>query len=96
MDDLTASARWEEKEGWDEFVQPIAAAAQVPPDEIAPATPLEELGIDSLAFTELVVTFIVDFGMETLEDELDRRDWSIVTVGELYEEFKADRQAQRE
>ena len=74
---------------WERFVHAIAAAAQVRPEAISRTTRLDDdLGIDSLALAELVVMLIVDFGMETLADDFDERDWSGVTVGALYEEYR--------
>lgn len=76
-------------ERWEHFARAVAAAAQVRPEAISRTTRLEDdLGIDSLALAELVVMLIVDFEMETLADDFDQRNWSEVTVGALYEEYR--------
>jgi acyl carrier protein len=75
---------------WDGFVTAVATAAHVRPEAITPSTRLDEdLGIDSLALAEVVVVLIVDFGMDAMAEQLDQRDWSGVTVGELYDEYRA-------
>jgi acyl carrier protein len=75
---------------WEDFVAAVAAAAQVREDAISPATRLgTDLGVDSLALTEVVVMLIVDFDMDGLSDQLDQRQWGSVTVGELYDEYRA-------
>jgi acyl carrier protein len=80
----------DDKRRWNRFATSVAAAAHVRPEAITRSTRLhEDLEIDSLAFAEVVVVLIVDFGMETMADDLDRRDWSGVTVGELYDEYRS-------
>ncbi len=80
-----------DEQQWERFVNAIAAAAQVRPETISRASRLEyDLGIDSLALAELVVMLIVDFGMGTLADDFDQRDWSGITVGALYEEYRVN------
>jgi acyl carrier protein len=75
---------------WDEFVAAIAAIASVSAGRITHATRIDpDLGLDSLALTELVVLLIVDFGMDHLGAELEHRDWSQVTVGDLYAECRS-------
>ena len=77
---------------WETFAAAVAALAQVPADEITPEAGLDQdLGLDSLALTELVVLLIVDFDMQSLADELEHRDWSKVTMGELYDEYQMGR-----
>jgi acyl carrier protein len=79
-----------DERSWEGFVTAVATAAHVRPDAITRSTRLDEdLGIDSLALAEVVVVLIVDFGMENIAEQLDQRDWSGVTVGELYDEYRA-------
>jgi acyl carrier protein len=95
MNDLTAPPDVDGKHTWEHFAAAVAGIAQVQAQDIAPTTRLDnDLGLDSLALTELVVLLIVDFDMESLEDDLDDRDWAHVTVGALYDEYTSGRRAQ--
>jgi acyl carrier protein len=48
---------------------------------------IDDLGIDSLALSELVVFLLVDLQMTSLESDLGKRDWTMVKVGELFDEY---------
>lgn len=77
------------KLGWEQFAAAIAEAAQVPVEKITPTSRLlEDLGLDSLALSELIVLLIVELEMTKLESELASREWDRVTVGELFEEYQ--------
>jgi acyl carrier protein len=76
-----------------EFLALISEATRVDLAE-APAVmerPLEELGLDSLALTELAVALIVDLEMTAVADDLPARDWRDVTLGEIYDEYRAEK-----
>jgi acyl carrier protein len=74
---------------FDDFAAAIAEVAHVPAANIAQGTRLlEDLDIDSLALTEVIVMLMVDFGMSSLSDGLERRDWRGITAGDLYEEYR--------
>jgi acyl carrier protein len=71
---------------WDELANAVAEIARVERADIGPDTRLvDDLHLDSLALAQLAVTLIVDFDMGWLSDELERRQWSGITAGELYE-----------
>lgn len=75
---------------WDSFADAIAAAAQVQPSAVARSTRLSaDLGLDSLALAELVVSLIVDFQMEVVAEDFDERNWGEITAGQLYDEYRA-------
>jgi acyl carrier protein len=68
----------------------------VPAEDLAPSMRLDQdLALDSLALTEVVVLLIVDFDMETLAEELEQRDWRGVTLGDLYGEYRTGQPARR-
>jgi acyl carrier protein len=78
-----------ESRSWETFAAAIASSAQVSVDRIGSGTRLtEDLGLDSLALTELVVLLIVEFDMTDLADDLEARNWAGVTVGALYSEYR--------
>ena len=80
---------------WEDFVHSVAAAAGIPVREVSPSTRLiEDLDLDSLALTEVVVMLIVELGMESLSDGLEQRRWDSVTVGGLYDEYISKPQAE--
>jgi acyl carrier protein len=79
----------ESKMGWDEFAETVADIANVPRPSVQPAScVLEDLGLDSFALSELVAWLLIELDMATLESELADRDWSQVTVGELFTEYQ--------
>ena len=72
---------------WDQFAAIVA-------EVVAEDEPLErstslmgDLGVDSLQLVELVVVLIDGCGMDRMADELPDRDWSTITIGELYDEY---------
>ena len=84
----------EDSSSWEAFSAAVAASVHVPAEQISPRTRLDrDLGLDSLALTELVVLLIVEFDMQGLAAELEQRDWTTVTVGALYEEYRNGREA---
>jgi hypothetical protein len=40
-----------------------------------------------VALAEIVAFLLLDCGMASLADDLDRRDWHAVTVGQIYREY---------
>jgi len=73
---------------WRELVAGIAAIARVDASAITPQTRLvEDLALDSLALTEVVVLMLVDFGLADTDGELEERDWTGVTIGAVFEEL---------
>ena len=78
---------------WESFVAQVALIAKVDSKAIGRETRLAaDLGLDSLAITELVVALIDEFGVETLADRLDELDWEAVTLGQLFDEHLDDAQ----
>jgi acyl carrier protein len=79
----------EHKLRWEQFAAEIAVVAGVEPDAITRnARLLEDLGVDSFALAELVSWLMIDLQMSTLEHELSEREWTQVTVGELFTEYR--------
>lgn len=79
-----------EKLGWEAFVTVLARAANVSSEAIERRTRLaDDLGLDSLAFAEVIVALLVDLDMESIEQDLGQRDWRDVTVGELFDEYQS-------
>jgi acyl carrier protein len=73
---------------WNELVGEVADFAQVPAQSIGRQTLLiEDLGLDSLALTELLITLIDEYEIEALSAELFARNWERVSVGELFEVY---------
>jgi acyl carrier protein len=78
-----------EADAWERFATTVADAAEVGPGGVSPATRLvEDLNLDSLALLELVVTLLVDYGLEELPPEFERANWNGITVGRLYDEIR--------
>jgi acyl carrier protein len=50
---------------------------------------IEDLGADSVALAEIATFLLLDCGLESLADDLDRRDWEGVTAGQIYRECAA-------
>jgi acyl carrier protein len=72
---------------FDRFVAAIATTARVRAEDVSRATRLDEdLGLDSIAFAEVITLLIAEFGIDSLADDLERREWSGITVGALYDE----------
>ena len=70
---------------WREFQHDLAAAGGVAPDAVlAESTLVGDLGLDSLALTEVVALLAVEYGVDTLSDGLDERAWEALTAGDLY------------
>jgi acyl carrier protein len=81
------------KRSWDDFAATVAGIARVPVEGVRRDTRLVgDLGLDSLALTEVIVALIVDFDMEALSTELEERDWGAVTIGSLYDEYLSIRE----
>jgi acyl carrier protein len=73
---------------WPEYRAAVASCAFVSAEAVSPAMRLDQdLGLDSLALTELVVVLIVDFGWDALGEDLEEREWKGTTVGELFGEL---------
>lgn len=74
---------------WDAFAAAVAEIAAVPPGSVtANARLLDDLGLDSLALTEVIVFCVVELEMETLARDLGERPWDRITIGDLYDEYK--------
>ncbi|HKP89967.1 MAG TPA: acyl carrier protein [Thermoleophilaceae bacterium] len=69
---------------WTDFRDAIASLARVDPGRVRPSMTLTgELGLDSLALTELVVLMIERYDCDPLVHVPDER-WPQVTVEEIY------------
>ena len=79
-----------------DFVATIARTADIPAERLAAQTRLvPDLGLDSLALTEVVVTLVAEYDMATLADDVDDRDWNEMTAQDLYDEYLSGRPARR-
>jgi acyl carrier protein len=54
--------------------QELAVVLNQPPVELALERPLHEIGVDSIAFVELMVFIEKRFGLSLLEARLERKD----------------------
>jgi acyl carrier protein len=80
-----------DREGWDRLVADLSEIAEVPPAAVHQDSQLiEDLALDSFALTELVLTLIDQYGMETLSEDLEGRRWNGVTAGQLYREWRLE------
>lgn len=78
----------DERVEWAEFVGAIAEIAEIGHEGVGRESRLlEDLNLDSLALAELVALLLVELEMGTLESDLVERDWKLVTVGELFDEY---------
>jgi acyl carrier protein len=81
---------------WERFATDVGRMVDAPPAEVRPETRIfEDLGYDSLALAELVVTLIDEYEMEGLADSLGERTWEGVTAGQLFEECCSQLSARR-
>ena len=72
--------------GWDDLVAAIAEIARIPPARVEPnASLIGDLVLDSFGLTEVAVLLSVEYGMEQW---LGERDWSGLTVRDLYDAYK--------
>ncbi len=58
----------------DALRQELAVVLNQPPAELAVDRPLHEIGVDSIAFVELMVFIEKRFGISLLEAKLERKD----------------------
>lgn len=80
---------------WPQFAARIAEVVGVPVGRVEHGSSLlDDLGLDSLALTEVIVLLLVDLDMSSLEPGLAERDWRQVTVGNLFEEYSHETPAQ--
>jgi acyl carrier protein len=79
---------------WAEFADAVANVAKVDPATITEDTGLvADLGLDSLALTELVVVLLDRFDAPHLAGRLDGREWEAATVGQLRNECRGPNRA---
>jgi acyl carrier protein len=65
----------------------VARACDVPPDRVEAATPLDELGLDSLAAAEVITDVEIGLGVEFPVDVL-RQLTQARTVGEVLDRLR--------
>jgi acyl carrier protein len=76
---------------WDEFRAAVAAVTGFKPEDLdGEMRIVEDLAFDSLQLLELVVMLINDFEMASLATELEDRDWSGVTLHQLFDELRTE------
>jgi acyl carrier protein len=72
---------------WEAFTARVAEIADIEPSQVHPESLLiRELGLDSLALTELVLVVIYDLGGEALANDILERSWETVSAGQLYDD----------
>ncbi len=70
---------------WETFRSGVAEIADVPSNSVGQDTRLiGDLGMDSVALTELVTMLVDDFDIPELAHQLADNDWGTVTVGEVF------------
>jgi acyl carrier protein len=71
-------------EAWSRFADALAAVGEVDRAEVAePARLIDDLGLDSLALTEVAVMVNTVYGVDLLEVDAFQ-DWEGVTAGDLF------------
>ena len=86
----------EGKLGWEQFAAAIADVSGVQVGRISESSRLiEDLGLDSLALSEVIVFLLVELEMDSLGADLQDREWVRVTVGELFTEYSTHRRPSR-
>jgi acyl carrier protein len=75
-------------ESWLEFRAAIADACRLPAEDIGREMMLiGDLGLDSLALSELALVLIVDLHMVSIADGLEECRWESLSVGSLYDQW---------
>ena len=73
---------------WESLRSQVALIAQVPASDIDRNTRLvADLGLDSLAVTEVAVVLMEEFGTDALAEGLDEIEWETLTVGRLFDDY---------
>lgn len=73
---------------WNEFIRVVAQFTELPVESIdGESWLIENLGLDSLALTELLITLIEDHGVDGLAEDIFERSWEQVTLAELFEQY---------
>lgn len=76
----------------DALRQELAVVLNQAPAELAPERPLHEIGVDSIAFVELMVFIEKRFGVSLLEARLERKDIeSLRAIASSVERLQAGR-----
>jgi acyl carrier protein len=79
---LTANDR---NMSWDDLIAEISRVADLPPKRIDRESRLvADLGLDSLALTELAVVLIDQYQVESLSAKLEQVPWDALTVEALF------------
>ena len=93
---MTSTAPDTTTDAWREFANQIATVARVAHEDVQPKSRLiEDLALDSLALTEVVVFVIETYDPLPFLQRLEGRTWEGVTVGELFYECMAEERARR-
>jgi acyl carrier protein len=86
--DPSTTPRQRDPEDWGTFASYVAEIAGVEPSGVRREMRLvDDLNLDSLGVTELVVLLLADFELEGLSQRLVNADWTVVTVGDIYDEY---------
>jgi acyl carrier protein len=73
---------------WSEFTERVSEVAAIDPHDIRRESSIvDDLRLDSLSLTELVVLCLVDLDFTALGNALPDREWRRATVGGLYDEY---------
>ena len=65
----------------EKLIEEVATILSVDPETIAVDSPFQSLGMDSMAFVELLVSIERVFGLQLMETDLSKEDFE--TVGAL-------------
>jgi acyl carrier protein len=77
---------------WLSFKQRLAEATRMPAEEISPGAHLVgNLGLDSLALAELVMSLREAYESPNRQIQLEGRNWETITVAQLFEDFTGAR-----
>jgi acyl carrier protein len=72
---------------WEEFSEMLAEVLPESAENLKPEMLLiDDLGADSVALAEIVAFLVLDCGVMSVTEELESRDWTVVTAGQLYQE----------
>lgn len=71
---------------WTAFVGVLAELAEVSSEEIGRDTRLvQDLDLDSMALVELIVSVLVDLGVDSMPEELWDTEWTTISAGTLFD-----------
>lgn len=73
---------------FNEFAEQVQQIVQTTGPISSESKLVNDLGLDSLAISELVVGLVVELRIDSLLDDAETRDWTQTTVGDLYDRWR--------